>query len=457
MTSRRLGLSIISCLAGLDVWSQPAVAVAQASVRQQLATHPPSSHLVIGSTSSEISPLTSASAVLAPGSQGAQVVELQKTLRLLGYFDGKVTGVYEATTAAAVGKFQQAVSLQRSTVAQVPAAAKPQPAQKPTMGILIWLYSLGGIVAVAAGVALLRLSGRSRAAAWQPATSGTTTVTAVAGGGGEDLPQSGLADLKATPNIATNGQATPPNGATTNGQEPNGDRAMPLRAPEHAPKSVPVSPNAVPQMVGNSHTTAKTTPELSVSPSKNSSQPMPPNQLPTSHSTASQALTLESPPLSETTRMAKSNIVDELMQDLRSSDAAKRHQVIWELSHRGDSRAVQPLVDLLIDSDSQQRNLILSALSEIGTRTLRPMSRALAISLQDDNADVRKNAIRDLTRVYDMVAQISQLLHKATDDPDAEVQETARWALGQLNRIRSVPETDWPALKNSVSPPESLP
>ncbi|MBE9009267.1 HEAT repeat domain-containing protein [Pseudanabaenaceae cyanobacterium LEGE 13415] len=163
------------------------------------------------------------------------------------------------------------------------------------------------------------------------------------------------------------------------------------------------------------------------------------------------------PKLEETTRLAKVNIVDELIQDLRSPDSVKRRKVIWELGQRGDTRAVQPLVDLLVDSDSKQRSLILSALSEIGTRTLKPMTRALAVSLQDENAEVRKNAIRDLTRVYDMVSQISNLLHKATEDSDKDVQETAKWALNQLSRIRSAPGDTLPALKHSVSPPESLP
>ncbi|MBW4542186.1 MAG: HEAT repeat domain-containing protein [Myxacorys chilensis ATA2-1-KO14] len=163
-------------------------------------------------------------------------------------------------------------------------------------------------------------------------------------------------------------------------------------------------------------------------------------------------------PVSETTRLAKINIVEELIHELRLPDPAKRQKVIWELGQRGDSRAVQPLVDLMMDSDSRQRSLILSSLSEIGTRTLKPLTRALAISLQDENADVRKNAIRDLTRVYDMVAQISHLLNQATDDPDQDVQETARWALGQLNRIRSTPGREaLPTTQNSVSRPESLP
>ena len=139
----------------------------------------------------------------------------------------------------------------------------------------------------------------------------------------------------------------------------------------------------------------------------------------------------------QTTRLPKININDELIQDLREPNQSKRRKAIWELAQRGDSRAVQPLLDLMIDSDSTQRSLILEALSQIGIRTLKPMNRALAISLQDENAEVRKNAIRDLTRVYESLAQINQLLLHAADDQDSDVQQTAEWALGQLNRIRA--------------------
>lgn len=177
------------------------------------------------------------------------------------------------------------------------------------------------------------------------------------------------------------------------------------------------------------------------------------------HKELPEAIHPEDSKVSETTRLAKISIVDELLRELRTPDPTKRQKVIWELGQRGDTRVVQPLVDLMIDSDSKQRSLILSALSEIGTRTLKPLNRALAISLQDESAEVRKNAIRDLTRVYDLVSQISHLLHQASDDPDLEVQETALWALGQLNRIRSAPTSaeNLPAFKQSVNPPENLP
>lgn len=141
-----------------------------------------------------------------------------------------------------------------------------------------------------------------------------------------------------------------------------------------------------------------------------------------------------SPP--ETSDLPKVDIIEPLIEDLQHLNPAHRRKAIWDLGQQGDSRAVEPLLDLLPNSDSKQYSLILASLSEIGIRTLKPMNNAWSISLQNENPEVRKNAIRDLTRIYELVNQISHLLHRATDDPDAEVQETARWAINQLNRIR---------------------
>ncbi|MBT9317982.1 HEAT repeat domain-containing protein [Leptothoe spongobia] len=155
--------------------------------------------------------------------------------------------------------------------------------------------------------------------------------------------------------------------------------------------------------------------------------------------------------VSATTRLAKVNVMDELVANLQVADPAKRRKAIWELGQRGNSSAVQHLVNGMVDADSKEKSLILAALSEIGIRSLKPMNRALAIALQDDNPDVRKNAIRDLTRVYDLVTQISQMLGHATEDEDPEVRRTAEWALEQLNRIREAPK-----LKSSMNTTNTL-
>lgn len=143
-------------------------------------------------------------------------------------------------------------------------------------------------------------------------------------------------------------------------------------------------------------------------------------------------------PSEMTPRLSKVNVVDELIHDLRGGDRPKQRKAIWNLGQQGDSRAIQPLVDLMMHADSQQRSLILAALAEINTRALTPMNRALAISLQDENPQVRQNAIRDLTRVYDMMIQMSQIVAHAMEDPDVDVQNTARYALSQMNKIRAV-------------------
>jgi peptidoglycan hydrolase-like protein with peptidoglycan-binding domain len=45
------------------------------------------------------------------GSQGAEVSELQATLKLLGYYDGAVDGMYRDSTRNAVSRFQQAAGV----------------------------------------------------------------------------------------------------------------------------------------------------------------------------------------------------------------------------------------------------------------------------------------------------------------------------------------------------------
>ncbi len=49
--------------------------------------------------------------VLKLGSQGNEVSELQAALKLLGYYNGNVTGLYSEKTAIAVSQFQESAGL----------------------------------------------------------------------------------------------------------------------------------------------------------------------------------------------------------------------------------------------------------------------------------------------------------------------------------------------------------
>ena len=133
--------------------------------------------------------------------------------------------------------------------------------------------------------------------------------------------------------------------------------------------------------------------------------------------------------------LARLDIVPELIQELDKSDRSVRRKAIWELAQRGDSRAMKPLVELMVEVDSQERGLILEAMTQIAGRTLKPMNQAITMSLQDENSQVKQNAIRDLTRVYDLMSQVTKRLSQVAEDSDAQVQETAKWALKKLDRL----------------------
>jgi len=127
--------------------------------------------------------------------------------------------------------------------------------------------------------------------------------------------------------------------------------------------------------------------------------------------------------------------VESLIEELGSSTINQRHQAIWELGQQADGRGIKPLMELLPLADSQEQSLIVAALSEIGVKTCKPMKQVLALSLDSSNPEVRKNAIRDVYRLYETVMQSSQLIKYALNDPDPEVQATAAWALDQMARL----------------------
>lgn len=150
---------------------------------------------------------------------------------------------------------------------------------------------------------------------------------------------------------------------------------------------------------------------------------------------------------------AKVSITERLLQDLHHPEPSQRKKAIWELGRRGDSRAIQPLVNLMLQSDSQQRSLILAVLAEINTRSLEPMQQALALSFQDDSPEVRKNALRDLTRIFDSMSQMGYFISSSVYDRDPSVRETAKWAMTQLERIRTSAGVDRPLPEDQPPPP----
>ncbi|MCW6037572.1 peptidoglycan-binding protein [Spirulina subsalsa FACHB-351] len=362
---------------------------------------------------------------IEPGSEGVIVRELQQHLKELGYYEEEPDGVYGASTEAAVRAFQEAEGLEPTGVFDAQAwirmqeirnpRPEPQPQERGRISrralAVIGLGGLTTLIGMAIGIFLILKFLAQRAQDQEFAVQ--TEI------GSERYPDYEQDPSNNHSKFVTLQPESPPT------QPLNLDPPIlseSLLEDAWLADSVLPPPPAKPEPLE----------EVALEEVAEAENPLPTNPPITA-----------SPPemtIKPAGRLVKLDLIEELIGDLRSPNLEKRHKAIWELAQRADSRAVKPLVGLLIESDSQQQTLILEALSQIGTRTLKPMNRALALSLQDDNAQVRKNAIRDLTRMYELVAQLSQLVYYATDDPDPEVQNTAKWALKQLNQIRVLPD-----------------
>jgi Putative peptidoglycan binding domain/HEAT repeats len=465
---------IISCLVFLSLnpgrvntvaygYSTPAsIKLAQVnsteSSNQTTDTTTPNTEITTQATSTatpETSPEAKDRTILKPGNSGDEVKELQTKLKELGFYDGIIDGGYGGGTRTAVSKFQSANGLGAdgivgtTTKEKIEAAIQqklqstPNANASPTssastksksgdgLGIFWWvligvgmLGTVSVLVKLTGGFAFfMRGFGKSKSQ-----EMGFTVI---------NEPNVITQYPKQEETVIQEFERVVPDAKPINqviNQYPAQEKTV-IQEFDHVSngKFIEQYP-AHEQTVIQEFETDNNESDFYNSSFNNPQDTNPQDINP--HGTNTSASELLPP--EKTSRLAKVSIIDELVKDIRSADATKRRKAIWDLGQQGDSRAIQPLVDLMIDADSQQRSLILAALSEISVRTLKPMNRALAMSLQDESPEVRQNAIRDLTRVYDLMAQVSQMLVHATQDDDPQVQETAKYALSQMNKIRAL-------------------
>ena len=149
-----------------------------------------------------------------------------------------------------------------------------------------------------------------------------------------------------------------------------------------------------------------------------------------------------------TSKTTEIDVVFELIRDLEQNSKPSRingqkdvrRKAIWELSQTNDFRAVEPLLQTIPKVGSLEKNLILDAITQIAHHNLKTINDVLITSLADENVVVRKNAIQELTRLYQSISLITVHLLQMTNDSDKEVQETAHWALEKFKQI-SIPTT----------------
>lgn len=127
------------------------------------------------------------------------------------------------------------------------------------------------------------------------------------------------------------------------------------------------------------------------------------------------------------------DVVFELIQDLKKSDRQLRRKAIWELARIGDSRSIEPLINIIPVVNSLDKSLIFSAITQIAYRGFEPIYDVLFTSLEDTNSEVRKDVIRDITALHESTAKITRRLSVMLNDSDEEVRQTAEWALNKIN------------------------
>lgn len=413
---RRSTLVFLTCLSALSAqaWAIKSTATVLPGLSSAEAVSASTAQMLIAQASG-----SSATTALDVGSRGSAVEALQRRLQQSGYYSGPVDGIYGLATRRAVSDFQSAVAI--------------EPTGRLDENTWQQLQSFAASEQSADPLTQIAPESAPENAPASPASSGTNlpsaevndqTPVATAedkGTLGKVLGLSlGLGALVASFGIgffiANRGKAEADDDRSWQGNvNPDPTTGLPYLAGQFSSQS---GGSATSRSTASQSATKLTAPAADASSLTANGQ------------------------MGEAMPLAQTDIIDGLISDLRTPDPARRRKAIWELGQRGNSLAMQPLVEAMVEADSKEKSLVLAALSEIGIRSMKPLNRALAIALQDENPEVRKNAIRDLTRVYDLVVQISQMLGYATEDEDLEVRQTATWALDQLNRIRRSQDID---------------
>ncbi|MEL7352393.1 MAG: hypothetical protein AAF171_27590 [Cyanobacteria bacterium P01_A01_bin.116] len=130
--------------------------------------------------------------------------------------------------------------------------------------------------------------------------------------------------------------------------------------------------------------------------------------------------------------------LQQLLNQLNSSDLSQRHKAIFELGQLGNLQATEALIQSMQNSGLKETCLLLVALTEIAVRSLKPLQRSLTAAITAEDTGIRQSAISELTYLYEKVTEIIKHVESVADNhsEDKEVRKTATWALAQLNRIR---------------------
>ncbi|MCC0178361.1 HEAT repeat domain-containing protein [Waterburya agarophytonicola K14] len=144
-----------------------------------------------------------------------------------------------------------------------------------------------------------------------------------------------------------------------------------------------------------------------------------------------------------TSNTTEIDVVFELIQDLQRSSTSKRisgqtdlrRKAIWQLGQTNDLRSIEPLVQIIAQVDSLEKSLILDAITQITEGNLATIDHISSMSLENESAEARQNAVQQLNLSYQSIISLIDRLSEMTETHDIEVRNTARWALQQFERV----------------------
>ena len=141
-------------------------------------------------------------------------------------------------------------------------------------------------------------------------------------------------------------------------------------------------------------------------------------------------------------KTTKIDVVSELIQDLQKNSKADskgakdlRRKAIWKLGKTNNFLAIEHLIQIMPDVESLEKSLISDSITQIVNRSFATVDNVLLTLLENESIEVRKSATEDLIYFYQSLSSAVIHLSKMTENSNAEVRNTARWALKRLDKI----------------------
>jgi hypothetical protein len=136
------------------------------------------------------------------------------------------------------------------------------------------------------------------------------------------------------------------------------------------------------------------------------------------------------------------DVIQEFINDLQQLDnsnntqlaqTAFKRQAIWKLAKAKNYYSIEPLLKVISQVGTADKNLILETVMQINQQSYQSINNELFAVLADENPEVRLKALRDLKNLYQFVSPVVTKIAQMQSDQDYEVRQTAIQLLRLLN------------------------